>query len=95
MDFKLFQLHLCHFMLYYNVTFLLFSWFFRHILATLHFNENVKRSTRVKANGEKYYWVTYPKFKLGEEAVKEVPVTPTYGKPQLNYNTPNKERCVC
>ncbi|XP_068739260.1 uncharacterized protein [Montipora capricornis] len=50
----------------------------RHILASLHFNENVKRTPRSTVDGKKYYRVTYPKFKLGEEAVKEVPVPPTY-----------------
>ena len=29
--------------------------------------------------------MTYPEFKLGEEAVKEVPVPPTYGKSSLFY----------
>lgn len=53
---------------------------YRHILASLHFNENVKRTPRSTLDGKKYYRVTYPKFKLGEEAVKEVPVPPTYGK---------------
>jgi len=55
---------------------------YRHILASLHFNENVKRTPPPQStlDGKKYYRVTYPKFKLGEEAVKEVPVPPTYGK---------------
>ena len=53
---------------------------YRHILASLHFNENVKHTPRSTLDGKKYYRVTYPKFKLGEEAVKEVPVPPKYGK---------------
>lgn len=59
-----------------------FSWcgtFCRHILASLHFNENVKRDTQLSKKGEKYYRVTYPKFKLGEEVVREVASPPTYG----------------
>jgi hypothetical protein len=53
---------------------------FRHILACLHFNENVKRSTMTRKDGKKYLKVTYPKHKLGDEVVREVPVPPTYGK---------------
>ena len=52
---------------------------FRHILASLHFNENVKRDTQVPKKGERYR-VTYPKFKLGEEVVREVSSPPTYGQ---------------
>jgi len=37
----------------------------RHILASLHFNENVHRDTQLSKEGEKYFKVTYPKFKLG------------------------------
>lgn len=54
--------------------------FFRHVLASLHFNENVNRHTQLSKDGEKYYKVTYPKFKLGEEVVREVASPPTYGK---------------
>ena len=53
---------------------------FRHILASLHFNENIHRETKLSKDGEKYYAVTYPKFKLGEEVVREVASPPTYGK---------------
>ena len=53
---------------------------FRHILASLHFNENVHRDTQLTKEGEKYYKVTYPKFKLGEEVVREVAKPPTYSK---------------
>ena len=51
-----------------------------HILASLHFNENVLRQTQQSDDGDAYYKVTYPKFKLGEEVVREVAVPPTYGK---------------
>jgi len=53
---------------------------FRHILASLLFNENVKRETQRDKDGKPYYKVTYPKFKLGEEVVREVAIPPTYGK---------------
>ena len=52
----------------------------RHILASLHFNENVKRQKLTSEDGQEYYKVTYPKFKLGEEVVREVDVPPTYGQ---------------
>ena len=54
----------------------------RHILASLHFNENVKRQKLTSEDGQEYYKVTYPKFKLGEEVVREVEVPPTYGELQ-------------
>lgn len=53
---------------------------FRHILASMHFNENIHRETKLSKDGEKYIAVTYPKFKLGEEVVREVASPPTYGK---------------
>lgn len=53
---------------------------FRHILASLHFNENLHRDTQVTRDGKKYFRITYPKFKLGEEVVREVATPPTYGK---------------
>lgn len=58
-----------------------FSWlgtFCRHILASLHFNENLLRETKKTEDGKDYYKVSYPKFKLGEEVVREIAVPPTY-----------------
>ena len=57
-----------------------FDIIYRHVLASLHFNENVKRETRQSKDGSEYIKVTYPKFKLGEEVVREVAVPPTYSK---------------
>ena len=53
---------------------------FRHILASLHFNENLLRETKKTEDGKDYDKVSYPKFKLGEEVVREITVPPTYGK---------------
>ena len=53
---------------------------FRHMLASLHLNENLLRETKKTEDGKDYYKVTYPKFKLGEEVVREIAVPPTYGK---------------
>ncbi|XP_066270376.1 uncharacterized protein [Branchiostoma lanceolatum] len=58
-----------------------FSWlgsYCRHILAVLHFNENLKREVQTTKEGRAYYRVTYPKYKLGEEVVKRQAVPPTY-----------------
>ena len=51
-----------------------FDIFFWHVLANLHFNENVKRETHQSKDGSDYIKVTYPKFKVGEEVVGEVAV---------------------
>ena len=51
---------------------------FRHILAILHFNENIKREAKKAKNGKTYMSIRYPKYKNGEELVRIVPVTPTY-----------------
>ena len=53
---------------------------FRHVLASLHFNENVKREVQTDKNGNPYFKVSYPKFKQGEEVVREVSIAPTYGR---------------
>jgi len=45
---------------------------FRHILASLHFNENIHRVTQMSKDGKEHVRVTYPNFKLGEEVVWEV-----------------------
>jgi len=48
------------------------------VLASLHFNENVQRETQIGENGQ-YLRVCYPKYKLGEEVVRDVKIPPTYG----------------
>ena len=53
---------------------------FRHILACIHFNENVLRETKRSKSGTPYTRVAYPKFKLGEEMVRNVAVPATYSK---------------
>ena len=58
---------------------------FRHILASLHFNENLHRDTQLTKDGKKYFKVTYPKYKLGEEVVREVASPPTYC--EFNFNS--------
>ena len=41
---------------------------FRHILAILHFNENINREERKAKDGKIYYNVTYPKYTLTENS---------------------------
>ncbi|XP_068697377.1 uncharacterized protein [Montipora foliosa] len=50
------------------------------LLLSLHFNENVHRECQTSKDGTPYMKVTYPKFKLGDEVVREVAVPPTYGE---------------
>lgn len=52
----------------------------RHILASLHFNENLLREPQKTKDGKDYLLVTYPKYKFGEEVVREIRVSPTYSK---------------
>ena len=49
-------------------------------MASMHFNENLKRRPSKKADGSSKIQVTYPKFKFGEEVVRDVACPPTYGK---------------
>lgn len=51
----------------------------RHILAIMHFNENSHRKKCKAQDGTGYIHVTYPKYKFGEEVVREIAVPPTYG----------------
>ena len=37
------------------------------------------RITQISKEGEAYIKVTYPKFKLEEEVVRDIAVPPTYG----------------
>ena len=49
-----------------------------HVLASLHFNENLRRKTKKTKGGKSYIDVLYPKFKMGGEVIKEVFEPPTY-----------------
>ncbi|XP_065065424.1 uncharacterized protein LOC135691494 [Rhopilema esculentum] len=54
----------------------------RHILAICHFNENLSRETMKTDDGQDILGVSFPKYKLGEEVVKPVPVAPIYAQQQ-------------
>ena len=64
-----------NFILWYSV------FFFRHIIAILHFNKNCHReSQRNASDGSKQVSVVYPKFKNGEATVRDVKVRANFGK---------------
>jgi len=48
-------------------------------LASLHFNENLRRDLKQTKDGKTYMHVTFPKFKMGEEVVREIAEPPSYG----------------
>ena len=52
---------------------------YRHVLARLHFNENLRRDLKQTKDGKTYMHVTFPKFKMGEEVVREIAEPPSYG----------------
>ena len=55
--------------------------FFRHILAVIHFNDNLNRDVKKNSlDGSEQVSVIYPKFKNGEATVRSVKVKPNFGK---------------
>ena len=51
----------------------------RHILATVHFNNNLQREVKKLTDGTEQVKVVYPKFKNGEATVRNIRVAPNYG----------------
>ena len=51
----------------------------RHILATVHFNNNLQREIKESTDGTEQVKVVYPKFKNGEATVRNIRVAPNYG----------------
>ncbi len=45
------------------------------------------RDRRTTKEGKPYFHVTYPKYKFGDETVRQVPVQPTYGTWFFNPKT--------
>ncbi|KAK3755170.1 hypothetical protein QZH41_010695 [Actinostola sp. cb2023] len=50
----------------------------RQIIAVLHFNSNLQRDVRAKADGQQQLKVVWPKFKNGEATVRDVRVVPNF-----------------
>ena len=57
----------------------IFPCIFRTILAALHFNWNLNREQQKDSQGKTKLRVTYPKFKEGEETVRECRAKQNYG----------------
>jgi len=55
----------------------------RHILAAVHFNFNLQRECRMKADAAEQIKITYPKFKNGEAIVRNVRVSQNFGESAL------------
>ena len=56
---------------------------FRHILAAVHLNFNLQREVKCRErDGTERWRVSYPKFKNGEATVRNVKITPDFGKCQ-------------
>ena len=53
---------------------------FRHILAVVHLNNNLKRDELLPPAGMAQVKVVYPKFKNGEATVRNVRVQPNFGE---------------
>eukprot|EP00794_Sanderia_malayensis_P001009 gene1009-biopygen255 len=50
-----------------------------HIIAVLHFNENLLKEVKKKKDGSVRYAVSYPKFKNGEATVRELRMPSKFG----------------
>lgn len=57
--------------------------YFRHILAVVHFNENLLREPKQLPDGSIRVSVRYPKFRNGEAIIKDVRVDTTFCKLML------------
>ena len=54
---------------------------FRHILAAVPFNFNLRKEDKCKeSDGKERMRVSYPKFKNGEATVRSVKINPNFGK---------------
>ncbi|XP_065060375.1 uncharacterized protein LOC135687679 isoform X2 [Rhopilema esculentum] len=66
-----------------------------HILAALHFNENLKREVKINTDEKTKVLVTYPKFKNGEAIVREARVEQTFEDINQLYTTLEKALHNC
>ena len=53
--------------------------FFRHIIASVHFNNSLLRDDRKNEDGTEQIKILYPKFKNVEATVENVKVKANYG----------------
>lgn len=52
----------------------------RHVLAAIHFNFNLMRDVKKKADDSEQIRVLYPKFKNGEASIRGIRVEQNFGK---------------
>ena len=52
---------------------------YRHIIAAVHFNNNLHREDLKNKDGSEQIKIVYPKFKNGEATARNVKVKPNYG----------------
>eukprot|EP00795_Rhopilema_esculentum_P005663 gene5663-10902_t len=71
------------------------SRYYLHILAALHFNENLKREVKINTDEKTKVLVTYPKFKNGEAIVREARVEQTFEDINQLYTTLEKALHNC
>ena len=57
---------------------------YRYILASQHLNENLHREKELSKDGRSYTTIGWPKYKMGEEGVKERASPQTDGKNRTN-----------
>ena len=53
---------------------------FRHILAVVHFNNNLRREIKTNPDQSERVKISYPKFKNGEAIIRNVIVAQNFGK---------------
>ena len=52
----------------------------RHVLAAIHFNFNLVRDIKKKADDSEQIRVLYPKFKNGEASIRDIRIAQNFGK---------------
>lgn len=69
-----------HFGLTVQMFYLIMHILYRLLLAALHFNENASRAQAETLAGEKHIKISFPKYKQGGYAVREVKVDQTFSE---------------
>ena len=85
-------LHFCSLVCITSFLKILPVFIFRHILVAVHFNFNLQREVKCReSDGTERWRVSYPKFKNGEATVRNVKITPNFGKCQRDTEIYNLE----
>ena len=62
-----------------------FNSFHSHIIAAIHFNNNLYRDNKLNEDGTDQLRFVYPKFMNGKATIKNVRVEPKFGKEKLIF----------